>query len=103
GPTSAFPTNTFNSANYWVDVVFSTNVPAQAPTVTSFSPGNGASGIGTAIAVTVTFSKAVDPTTLNASTFQLLDPAGNAVSASLSYNSSTLTAILQPSVSLAAS
>jgi hypothetical protein len=103
GATSAFPTTTFNSANYWVDVVFSTNLPSQPPTVSSFSPGNGASGIGTATAVTVTFSKAVDLTTLNASTFQLLDPAGNAVSASVSYNSSTFTAILQPGVALAAS
>jgi hypothetical protein len=103
GAVSTFPNNTFNSANYWVDVVFSTNIPAQPPTVTSFSPANGASGIGTATAVTVTFSKAVDPATLNASTFQLLDPAGSTVSASISYNSSTFTAILQPSVALAAS
>jgi hypothetical protein len=25
GSTSAFPSNTFNSANYWVDVVFATS------------------------------------------------------------------------------
>jgi hypothetical protein len=34
GATSTFPTNTFKSLNYWVDVVFS---PQQAPTLTSIA------------------------------------------------------------------
>ena len=29
GSSSAFPTNTFNSENYWVDVVFSTGPPTR--------------------------------------------------------------------------
>jgi hypothetical protein len=32
GGTSAFPSNTYNSANYWVDVVFSTTTAASTPT-----------------------------------------------------------------------
>src|SRR5207248_5109018 len=32
GATSAFPTNSFNASNYWVDVVFNTKAPPGAPT-----------------------------------------------------------------------
>jgi hypothetical protein len=101
--TTIFPTGTFNSGNYWVDVVFSTTIPGQPPTVTSFTPSNGAAGVGTAAPVTVTFSKAVDPTTITSSTFQLLDSSGTPVSAAVSYNSSTFTATLQPTAALSTS
>ncbi len=103
GNSSTFPTGTFNSANYWIDVVFSTTLPTQPPTVTSFTPANGTSGVSTATPVTVTFNSSIDPSTITGSTFQLLDASGVPVSASLSYNSSTFTAVLQPTSPLAVS
>jgi hypothetical protein len=99
--TTAFPTSTFNSSNYWVDVVFNTTLPTQPPVVTSFSPENGSAGVSTTTTVAATFNKALDPTTVNSNTFQLLDVSNTAVSATVSYNNSTLTAILQPTAALA--
>ncbi len=99
---STFPTSTFNSSNYWVDVVFSTTLPSQPPpTVVSFSPQNGSAGVSTTTAVTATFSKALDPTTVNGSTFQLVDNNNNVVSSSVNYNSATKSAVLQPTAALA--
>ena len=71
------------------------------PTVKSVSPANGATGVATGANVTATFSKAMDPTTINTGTFQLRDPANNLVSATVSYNASTLAATLQPAAALA--
>ena len=69
--------------------------------MTSFSPPNGSAGVSTTVAVTATFNKALDPTTVNSSTFQLLDASNNVVSASVIYNNSTFTATLQPTAALA--
>ena len=98
---TTFPTSTFNSSNYWVDVVFSTTLPTQPPVVTSFSPTNGSAGVSKTAAVTATFNKALDPTSVNSSTFQLLDASSTVVSASVTYNNSTFTATLQPTAALA--
>jgi hypothetical protein len=39
-PTSAFPTQSFNATNYWVDVVFSTSAPpTPTPTATPTATG----------------------------------------------------------------
>jgi hypothetical protein len=100
GSASAFPASTFNSSNYWVDLVFNTVVNSNPPAVTSFSPANGASGVSTSTTVVATFNEVMDATTINTSTFRLLDASGNSVSCSLSYNPSTQTATLQPSSAL---
>src|SRR5262249_51463007 len=45
GTTSGFPTNSSQATNYWVDVVFATtSSDAAAPTVTTVSPANAATG-----------------------------------------------------------
>jgi hypothetical protein len=100
--TSAFPTSTYSSSNYWVDVVFSSTGNTQGPSVTSFSPANGVSAVATTSAVTVTFDKSIDQSTLNGTTFKLLDSSNNQVSAAVSYNSTTRTATLQPNSALQA-
>ena len=100
GSASSFPASTYNSSNYWVDVVFTPSGTAQGPTVTSFSPANGVGAVITSSAVTVTFNKPIDSATVIASTFQLLDASNNTVPAAVSYNSSTLTATLQPTLAL---
>jgi methionine-rich copper-binding protein CopC len=72
-----------------------------APTVTSVTPANNASAVSTSTAVTIQFSEALDPTTVNSSTIQLLNSSGQAVAASVRYNSSTDTATVTASVALA--
>ncbi|MFC5285850.1 DUF4082 domain-containing protein [Actinokineospora guangxiensis] len=60
-----FPSSTFNHNNYWVDVVVATEgADTTAPTVTSTTPASGATGVPTGTGVTVAFSEAVNPATL---------------------------------------
>jgi WD40 repeat protein len=100
-----FPVNTYQSSNYWVDVVFTnaTGPDTTAPTITSTSPANGATEVIPANALTATFSEAVDGATVNATTFEL-QASGNIIApATVAYNSATRTATLTPTNSLAAS
>jgi hypothetical protein len=102
GSTTTFPNSTYQSTNYWVDVIFDTSVATPVPTVTSVSPSSGSSSVSTATSVSATFSLAMNPTTITGSTFRLLDSSNNPVPASVSYNASTFTATLTPSSALTA-
>jgi hypothetical protein len=104
GSSSAFPSSSFNATNYWVDVVFTTTSgpDTTAPLVSSTSPLNGATGVATNSAVTVTFNEAIDSASVTASTFELRNPANALIAGSVSYNASTRTATLTPSAALAA-
>jgi hypothetical protein len=101
---SGFPTNSYRSSNYWVDVVFSasatnTTPPATdtiAPTVSSTSPSDGATA-STGTSITATFSEAIDPATINTNTFVLQDATNAIVPATVTYDAATRTATLQPS------
>jgi methionine-rich copper-binding protein CopC len=90
-----FPTSSYNSTNYWVDVVFSPG--GAGPTVVSQTPTPGATGVSASTTVTAVFSGAVQSNTIS---FVLVDAAGNTVPSSLSYNSGTLTATLTPNKAL---
>ena len=72
------------------------------PTVTAVSPASGATGVATGTTVTATFSKAMDATTISATTFVLLDAASTLVFASVSYDGTARTATLTPRAALAA-
>ncbi len=100
--TGGFPTNSFQASNYWVDVVFTTSVGPDTtpPTVTVTSPASNATGVDPASPVTVTFSEALDPATVNNATFELRDPGGTLVAATV--NSVGNTATLTPASALAA-
>jgi hypothetical protein len=74
-----------------------------APTVTATSPASGATGVAATVQPTATFSRSMDATTITSSSFVLRDAAGTAVTASISYDSATLTARLAPGAALAAS
>jgi hypothetical protein len=93
----AFPSSTYHSANYYVDVQFSTS-GAIPPSVTAQSPTPGASSIAVTVKPTATFNKAINPSTL---TFTLKDPNNNTVAATASYDAASRTATLTPSASLA--
>src|SRR5439155_7066151 len=101
---SAFPTQTYQASNYWVDVVFNTGAPdTTPPTVTSVTPASGATGVTTVSPVTATFSEPMNASTITTTTFVLRDPGNNTVASSVSYNAGTNTATLSPAVALAAS
>jgi methionine-rich copper-binding protein CopC len=92
-----FPNASYNSSNYWVDIVFSST--GVIPTVTTESPTPQAAGVAAGATVTATFNEAVQAGSI---VFTLQDSSGNAVAASVSYNSATFTAVLTPSAPLAA-
>jgi hypothetical protein len=77
--------------------------PPGPPTVTAKSPADGSNGISTATTVTATFSRAMDPTTITASSFTLRRPDTTLVTATVSYDGATNTATLAPSAALAVS
>ena len=105
GPAGSFPNDSFNAANYWVDVVFSTSLVADntAPTITAQSPGPGATGVTLSAPINVTFSEPLDPATVTSSTFELRTAASVLVPATVSFSSSTRVATLVPTAPLVAS
>ncbi len=104
GSASGFPAQSFLDTNYWVDVVFTTTTAPDTtpPTVTATAPANAATGVAVSATVTATFNEAIDPATVNASTFELRNPANALVAASVSYNAATRTATLTPNAALPA-
>jgi hypothetical protein len=105
GATSAFPTDTYNAANYWVDVVFVTNatLPADTtpPAIASTSPYAGNPAVAIVSFVTATFTESMDPATINGTTVELRDASGTLVPATVTYSVPNGTAILIPTNSLA--
>ena len=95
----AFPNNSFNSENYWVDVVFADNDTA-GPTVPTRTPAAGATNVSLGTTVTATFNEAVEA---NSITFALRTPGGTLVPSTSSYNATNRTATLTPTGPLAAS
>jgi hypothetical protein len=101
---SGFPSQSYNATNYWVDAVFVDTLPPDTtpPTVTGISPAAGAVGVAVATSVRATFSEAIDPATVTATTFELLDPGLTPVPATVSYDAAARTATLTPTAPLAA-
>jgi thiamine monophosphate synthase len=72
------------------------------PTVIATSPAGGATSVAPATPITVTFSEAMDPTTISASTIGLkVTSSGAAVAGAVSYNATTHVATFIPSATLA--
>ncbi len=100
--SSAFPSGSFRSTNYWVDVVYDANFAPDMtpPSVTSTLPGSGATGVDVNGNVNATFSEDLLSSSVTGSTFTLRDAGNMLVSATVSYNSSTFVATLDPTVTL---
>ena len=98
GGANTFPSSSYNSSNYWVDVVYSQAAGSTPPVVTTESPANGSTGNPASVAPTATFSQAVTPSTVS---FTLKDSGGNSVGGSVSFNSTDTVATFTPSSSLA--
>ena len=104
GNGTTFPSNSYKSSNYWVDVVFNTSGggggDTTPPNVSSRSPASGATNVSVSTAVTATFNEAVQEATI---VFTLKRTSnGAAVTAPWVYNASNRTATLQPTAPLAA-
>ena len=70
-----------------------------APAVISTVPTNGATGVPIAQVLSATFSEAMTPASISASTFTVTGPGGTAVTGTVTY--SGVTAIFTPAVALA--
>lgn len=101
GTGGTFPNQTFESANYWVDVAFTANIgpDTSPPTITGRTPSSGAINVATNSPVTVTFSEALDSSTVNASSIELRNAGNTLVPSTVSLNG--LVATLAPSAALA--
>jgi hypothetical protein len=71
-----------------------------APTVSSTNPLDAATGVCTGKTVNVTFSEAMNPQTINTSSFTLATSAGVSVTGLVSYDAQTNIASFNPSASL---
>lgn len=94
GTLGAFPDQASNATNYWVDVVFSDtgNLPPQVFEKTvafSIIPE-------TIYAPQTTFTKPLDPASVNNSTVMLIDEASNVVPSTITYDATTLTVTITP-------
>jgi hypothetical protein len=100
GSGNAFPSNSFNASNYWVDAVYSPNSGSTAPVVTNVTPSSGSSGNPVSVAPTATFSQAVVPSTVS---FTLKDPGGVTVGGAVTFNGANTVATFTPTSALASS
>ncbi len=93
-----FPNATYQSSNYWVDVLF---IPSSGPSffVTSRAPLNGATEVSPYTTVTATLSSAVNPASLGADVFQLTGPGGP-VPATVTIGAAPNTIVLTPAARL---
>jgi len=65
--------------------------PASLPLVVSVTPANGAIAVPVSSVITATFNKAMNPTSLNTSSFTLLGPTGAVVTGTVTYSGTTAT------------
>ncbi len=101
--TSAFPNQSNKASNYWVDVSFDPILrpDTAAPTVTATAPTAGAISVDNRVDVTVTFSEAMNPSTIGPSTLNLRDASGTTVPATVGYDPVARAATLTPTTPLA--
>jgi len=69
---------------------------ADAPKVTAKTPADGATGVPVNQVVAAVFDKDMDPSTITSATFYLAKSGGTPLPASVIYNSSSKTAMLDP-------
>ncbi len=100
GTSTAFPSSTYNSENYWVDVVFTTSRPVDTtpPTVTTVSPTANATAVPVSSGVNATFSEVMDAASITTSTFVL---RSGATTVPATVTSAGGTATLTPNAPLA--
>jgi uncharacterized protein DUF4082/Big-like domain-containing protein/N,N-dimethylformamidase beta subunit-like protein/purple acid phosphatase-like protein/all-beta uncharacterized protein/BACON domain-containing protein len=98
---TAFPTQTFNGTNYWVDVVFNTIGDITPPAVAGLDPPSGSSSVKVTARISATFSEMLNPASISGATFELRNPANQLVAGAVSYDGNDIRAALQPAPPLA--
>ncbi|MCO8271754.1 DUF4082 domain-containing protein [Actinoplanes sp. TRM 88003] len=93
GNPGSFPVRSYNSANYYVDVLFDSSA-LTPPTVSTVTPTPNAIYVPVSAHPTATFSKPINPATIQ---FTLTGPGGAAVSGALDYDAASRTATFAPS------
>jgi len=103
GAMGTFPNIPYQAYNAWIDVVFEPlEQDTVAPTIHSRMPEPASVNLDPATNVTVRFDEAMNPSTINASTFRLrASGASQDVPATVSYNTNTHSATLNPASDLA--
>ena len=96
---STFPDQSYNSENYWVDVVFEDGPDTTKPTVTGRTPASGATAVSVGANVTATFSEPIQQSTLG---LELRGPGNTLVAGATTYDAATRTATLDPTANLTA-
>lgn len=98
--TSVYPTSSFNSANYWVDVAFAGAQDNDPPTVSAVSPTSAATDVNIGSSVTATFDINMLEASLTVATFNVRDSQNNPVAGTVSYNAAAKAATFTPSAPL---
>ncbi len=71
------------------------------PTVTSVNPADSAVDVSISTSINAAFSEAMNPSTIDTTTFSLKDSLNNPVAGTVTYDASTKTATFKPSSNLA--
>jgi methionine-rich copper-binding protein CopC len=96
---TGFPSSSYRSANYWVDLTFVTQATdTTPPTVVAQQPASNATAVPSASTPSATFSEPVQPSTVN---FTLKGTSGATVPSSVAYDAASSTVTLTPTSSLA--
>lgn len=89
--SSAYPTSSFGSANYWIDVSFTGAPDTDPPAVTATTPSSSATNVNLGETISATFDATMYAATLTTSTFSVKDEQNNPVTGAVSYNNATKT------------
>jgi hypothetical protein len=90
------------ASNYVWTFTTGTTLGTTKPTVVLTNPAIGATGVSINQAVSATFSKAMDPLTINTNTFTLIGPGGTSVTGTVAYDAINFIATLTPVANLTA-
>jgi len=100
--TSAFPTDTFQQSNYWVDIVLEVGPDETSPYVLSKSPASGEINVVVDTTISVTFNEGLDESTVTQESLSLVKVgSGISVNGQVSYVAGTRMATFVPEAALA--
>lgn len=94
--SSVYPTNSFNAANYWIDVAFAGSNNTNPPTVTATIPANTATGSNIGETMSATFDVHMLPSSIASNTFIVKDASNNTVAGTANYDVASKTATFRP-------
>ena len=92
-----FPDQSFQATNYYVDAVYN-GWDSTPLTVSATSPLGGATSVQTTTAITTTFARAVEPSSIS---YAVLDGANNPVAGTVDYDAASKKATFAPNQALA--